>query len=404
MNNHSSTALFLHPDLGIGGAERLVLAFSKALREGGWETTFWVNRHEPTRSLAEAAEETIRCAQTRIPRSLGGRLQYLLALLRLRAAIKEFSPMVPAPDLIIVDVVPHVVPMLRRLYPDSAIAIYCHFPEAAFNRGLCGVGRTVYRNGLDFLEQRAYLAADRILCNSSHTRLALLRCLPRTDPARVEILPPGTPVPSCPVPAPTGRNSVFSLGRIHPSKNHRLALEVFAKARLPSWARLEIAGGYDQADSSSVAERTLLVNLADELGITDSLVWHLNPGQPDLEAIWSRTRFAFQPALEEHFGIFLIEAMAQGIPAIAINAGGPLEIIHHAKEGFLCPPDVPYLAATLAKHWENHALWVSMSARARERVQSAFSSAIFAQRVRAMSAEILKCRSCRNPPGENSHL
>src|ERR1700730_12903521 len=44
------------------------------------------------------------------------------------------------------------------------------------------------------------------------------------------------------------------------------------------------------------------------------------------------------PSWEEPFGRALIEAMALGVPVIATNVGGPVEILEDGREGDLLPP------------------------------------------------------------------
>ena len=53
------------------------------------------------------------------------------------------------------------------------------------------------------------------------------------------------------------------------------------------------------------------------------------------------------PSMREQFGQVLVEGMACGLPAIAINAHGPAEIIHDGKTGWLVEDDLDSLAAAL---------------------------------------------------------
>src|SRR5205823_1478666 len=50
------------------------------------------------------------------------------------------------------------------------------------------------------------------------------------------------------------------------------------------------------------------------------------------------------PAPAEPFGLAILEAMAAGLPVVAVNAGGPAEIVVPGVTGWL----VPYAAAPLA--------------------------------------------------------
>jgi glycosyltransferase involved in cell wall biosynthesis len=39
------------------------------------------------------------------------------------------------------------------------------------------------------------------------------------------------------------------------------------------------------------------------------------------------------------FGQVLLEAQASGVPVVAVDAGGPSELIESGRSGVLCPPD-----------------------------------------------------------------
>jgi glycosyltransferase involved in cell wall biosynthesis len=45
------------------------------------------------------------------------------------------------------------------------------------------------------------------------------------------------------------------------------------------------------------------------------------------------------PSVREQFGAVIVEAMACGLPALAVNAYGPAEIVDAGETGWLVPPD-----------------------------------------------------------------
>lgn len=67
----SPSVLFLHPDLGVGGAERLVLDAALALQARGCSVKIWTAHYDPSHSFAESRELPVRCAGDWLPRSLG---------------------------------------------------------------------------------------------------------------------------------------------------------------------------------------------------------------------------------------------------------------------------------------------------------------------------------------------
>uniref|UniRef100_A0A8C5YXK7 ALG2 alpha-1,3/1,6-mannosyltransferase n=1 Tax=Marmota marmota marmota TaxID=9994 RepID=A0A8C5YXK7_MARMA len=65
------SVLFLHPDLGVGGAERLVLDAALALQARGCRVKIWTAHYDPGHCFAESRELPVRCAGDWLPRSLG---------------------------------------------------------------------------------------------------------------------------------------------------------------------------------------------------------------------------------------------------------------------------------------------------------------------------------------------
>lgn len=54
------------------------------------------------------------------------------------------------------------------------------------------------------------------------------------------------------------------------------------------------------------------------------------------DALLQRSLCLVYTPAEEHFGIVPVEAMALGIPVIAVNSGGPSETILNGTTGYLC--------------------------------------------------------------------
>lgn len=96
-----------------------------------------------------------------------------------------------------------------------------------------------------------------------------------------------------------------------------------------------------------------------------------------------------QPSLEEGFGVALLEAMAQGLPAIASDVGGIPELVEHGVTGWLVPPgnDVA-LARALLESLRNPSASRGMGEAARKSA-ARFSAAAMAIQTANLYEELL---------------
>ena len=185
----------LHPDLGIGGAERLILDVALALQSRGHNVTIYTS-HRDTRHCFEEARDGTLDVRVRgggfVPAHVWGRFVVLCAVLRQVLCVgwvvwEGMRDRGEGGEVFIVDQVPACVPILRLLgwiadgigwfgfLRQSRILFYCHFPDQLLARkdeGGC-VGRLVkrwYRVPFDAFEGWAVSCADRVVANSKFTR------------------------------------------------------------------------------------------------------------------------------------------------------------------------------------------------------------------------------------------
>jgi glycosyltransferase involved in cell wall biosynthesis len=64
--------------------------------------------------------------------------------------------------------------------------------------------------------------------------------------------------------------------------------------------------------------------------------WH---GHDALADFFAASDAVVLPSVREQFGQVLVEGMACGLPAVAVDAHGPSEIVHHGETGWLVEPD-----------------------------------------------------------------
>jgi alpha-1,3/alpha-1,6-mannosyltransferase len=150
---------FLHPDLGLGGAERLVVDAAVELAQQGHTVDMYTAYYDPERCFDETRSGlfAVITAGNWFPRHILGRFIALCAIIRctlaaLYLALRVWSGNIPDYDVIIVDQVAAVVPLLKMLLPGMRVLFYCHFPDLLLSQRK-SVIKSLYRIPLDYLEQ-----------------------------------------------------------------------------------------------------------------------------------------------------------------------------------------------------------------------------------------------------------
>lgn len=117
---------FVHPDLGLGGAERLIVNAALALQQRGHEVTIYTAHFDPHRAFEETTDPSQLGGKvvTRgdwLPRHICGRFHvvcaivrmiYLALLLLLNNILLRLAAR-PRFEVIFCDQVSHVVPLLQ---------------------------------------------------------------------------------------------------------------------------------------------------------------------------------------------------------------------------------------------------------------------------------------------------
>ncbi|MBI6630267.1 glycosyltransferase family 4 protein [Pontibaca salina] len=157
----------------------------------------------------------------------------------------------------------------------------------------------------------------------------------------------------------------ISVGSLVTRKRHSEIIRQFADiaANYPA-ARLVIAG--------AGSERGKLEALKTQLGLEERV--QLLGHRADVPDLLQASDVYVHGAIDEAFGLVVIEGMACGLPAIAYDAKGPAEIVTDGETGILVPPTqdgaLTTAMATLASQRD---LCEIMGRQARERVERQFS-------------------------------
>jgi alpha-1,3/alpha-1,6-mannosyltransferase len=174
---------FIHPDLGIGGAERLIIDAAIELQRCGHRVHLYTAYH----NIARCFEDTLdidgkRCGWIHvsgswIPRHFLGFFHIFFANLRCfwLTIVLIFSRRKTQIELIFVDQVSLPVLIVRGLSIIPTI-FYCHYPDSLLAPRNSSI-RILYRFPYDLLEKYSMLRANKILVNSNFTAQKFLSAL-----------------------------------------------------------------------------------------------------------------------------------------------------------------------------------------------------------------------------------
>jgi len=392
---------FLHPELGLGGAERLVVDAASELVRLGHQVVLYTAALDRARSFAETRDGSldIRVCGALLPAHVGQRLRAPASVLRMAWLGDALARGGPAVDVVVCDLVPHVIPWMRRRI-GVPVVYYGHYPDLLLTPPRRGWYR-LYRRPLDRLEAASLRRADLILTNSRFTADAFRRSLPTLRHDALEVLHPGVPVARDAVSRdPEAETSLLlCVGRIVPEKNYELAIASLGALRgriaedLYAKVRLVIAGGRDARLRESDATLRRLLSLARQHGVESQVKIRTSIADAERLDLLARCRCVVHPHPGEHFGIVPVEAMAAGRPVVAVDRGGPLETVVDGETGYLRPPQPAAFAEALARILTNPEEASRMGRAGRQRVKALFSLEIMGARLESLLRRVVDCRA-----------
>ena len=147
--------------------------------------------------------------------------------------------------------------------------------------------------------------------------------------------------PTSPVPAPASQTIGF-LARLHPGKGLKTLVQAFIllrqNGRHPQ-LKLHIAGSQTPADLPFIDE---LRGLLQKASLQSEVIISPNIDRAEKIAfLQSLTVFSVPATYGEAFGLYVLEALAAGIPVVQPNHAAFPELIEATGGGLLCKPDDP---------------------------------------------------------------
>ncbi len=226
------------------------------------------------------------------------------------------------------------------------------------------------------VDRLAWRNYERVFCNSHEVanRVRNAGLAPRD---RLEVVHPGVDLDRF---DPNGSSEPFFLlaGRIAKTKNVELGIDAFRrfKERTPGAAhfRLLIAGMVDA--KSQPYYRALRARV----GEADDITFVVGPSDAVLFDLYRRCYATLFTALNEDWGLVVLEAMASGKPVVSVGRGGPCESVVDGETGYLLPADPDAFASTMGRLVAQPQLVARLGAAGRRRA-SAFTWDVFVSRI-----------------------
>lgn len=391
----------LHPDLGIGGAEQLIINIGLALQDNGATVRMYTPRYDTERCFQDSKQLDVEVRGSIFPRSIFGRCFALCAYIRMLLCALHVAIFAGGYDCIILDQVSFPIPILRLV--NRNVVFYCHHPDKLLCTERRSLFKRIYRYVLDTVEEWTTGMARKILVNSEYTKEVYHQAFPslRTSP---DILYPCIKEDSFIMPPDYNSKKVIhklldipedqqlphiitSLNRYERKKNIGLAIRSFRSFLNNNMVKqkdfiLVIAGGYDTAVQENVEHYEELVSLAE--GLANVCFLRSISNEERLTLLKYTDVVTYTPE-NEHFGIVPVEAMYMGCIVFACNSGGPTESIVDGKTGFLLDSDdVEKWGKKLHDVFydtSNEKLLDQMKEQAKARVEEEFSFKAFGEKL-----------------------
>eukprot|EP01039_Chlorochromonas_danica_P002367 gene2367-2599_t len=411
----SAKVLMLHLDLGIGGAENLVVQVASSLQDLGCSVTILTSHHDINHCFEETKPNgklgsAVHVYGDWLPRHFLGRFTAFFAILRMLLLAVVVVLWYSSYDVVFIDGVAAPIPLLTRF--GQKVVYYCHFPDLLLCTDRSSQLKQLYRLVMDRLEAHATACASLILVNSEFTANVFRETFPRVYRSlRPQVLYPAVKISATfdrndssikkHVPYCQGYDHIFfSLNRYERKKRIEVAIDALAHYKSlgsrseANKAVLVIAGGYDLRVDENVQYLEELRQYCHSRGLTHCYLSSNDPlpGTPptfvdvifrtsisgtERQALLTSCHALLYTPDKEHFGIVPVEAMMQERAVIAVNSGGPVESVRHEVTGFLCEQTPAAFGDAMWRlvheEWEGKPLYEIMGKEARRHAIALFS-------------------------------
>jgi glycosyltransferase involved in cell wall biosynthesis len=187
---------------------------------------------------------------------------------------------------------------------------------------------------------------------------------------------------------PSGRPVIVTASRLAREKSVEMVLAAFALVRATHPAVLVVVGGGPEEDN--------LRARAQDLGIAGDVVFTgLVPHRRALDCMAAADLFLYASQTETQ-GLVVVEAMALGLPVVAVLAGGIPDAVRDGETGFLTVADPDALASRVRILLDDPGRAGAMGERGRA-ASAAFAMPVVAAQLVALYESLLLPRPRRHP-------
>ncbi len=372
---------FVYPQLRkLSGAERLILRLAAHVTALGAPVTLVTNYFD--NSCRPALDPAVTLIETGMRGNifhnhyLDAPLEYLYSirlLAHIRAdaeAITFFGP----PSLPALawskKFAKRKIPQLYFCYEPPRF-IYDDTREIVARLGAAGIVARPFFSIYKKLDAAMARRADRLLANSEFGASRLRAAYGRDAtvithgvdfvapaPAQVENLRARYPL--------NAQCVLLTVNFLHPRKRLDVFLRALQqiRARVPNAVGLIVGAG---------PEAGALRHLARELGLEDATIFTGFVPDEQLPAYYAVADLYLHTGKQESFGLSVLEASAAGVPVVAVDEGGPREIISNDKTGALVEATPAALARAAVELLNDPARRAAMGVNARQRASQNYS-------------------------------
>jgi len=220
----------------------------------------------------------------------------------------------------------------------------------------------------DFFHRWIYRNIDTIHAVTISVKEQLIKYIPQEIRPKIEMIYLGTDIKDI---KPKPQNEEFTIGivgRVEEAKGQYLLIEALQYLKdLP--IKILIVGSFMNKEYEQI-----LTSKVDKLNLKDKIIFR--GFVENIEDEMKKFDISVLATKNETFGLVVIESMAQKIPIIAVNRGGPLEIIDNEIDGILFERDSKELAKKISLLYNDKNLREKIKLNGYKKVRNKFNKRV----------------------------